>query len=130
MVKNIEGSGARVVRRARKTQLDRSLRRNQEDLDQNLNKVENRLFTQKRVVIATKVFVPEEVRRGVITPELEELERRVCGTSSKKPSDETGEVAMASSPTNQVARPTALAIGFLKLSEIARHVRIRYSLTA
>eukprot|EP00759_Apiculatamorpha_spiralis_P020699 PhF_6_TR26031/c0_g1_i1/m.36664 len=69
----------RPVRRARKSQLDRRVRRMQEDLDTNLMKVENRLFTQKRTVIATKVYIPDEIRKGVITPELKELEEKFYG---------------------------------------------------
>jgi len=146
--KNIEGSGSRVVRRARKSTLDRKIRRETEALEQNLNKVENRLFTQNRVVIATKVYIPEEVRRGVITFELAEVERRVCGKTSG-PTTEGGGLASSSSTkmnpgptteTNQGDRTkqdgekmkvrSQYAIGLLKLSDIARQLQYRFALVS
>ena len=68
-----------TVRRARKTKLHRKMKRSQDDLDENLGKVENRLFTKVRHAVETKVHIPPEVLRGIITPELRALEADLCG---------------------------------------------------
>ena len=107
---------APLVRRSRKTAQSRRLKKLDEDLESNLHKVENRLFVQGRNATNVKVFVPKEVRRGVITPDLHELARKYAPEALAKQEAQERKAKEVSKPTE--AKMPAKRIGFLRLRTI------------
>ena len=116
----------KIVRRARKSLVERRLRGLQKDLDSNLEKVELRAYQAGKAVRqrarqrAGTAFepIPLAVRRGELTPELYEVERRLFMEAGLVPPDPPvtlapplAELAKAAAAAAAGAAPTAAAAG-------------------
>ncbi|KNH08476.1 hypothetical protein XU18_1045 [Perkinsela sp. CCAP 1560/4] len=103
-----------VVRRGRKSTKSRRLKTLDEDLESNLQKVENKLFTKDKNKAHVKVRIPREVRRGIITPELYEIAREYAPELLATKTSESKRV--------EADRSTLKRFGFLRLSTIHKFI--------
>ena len=110
-----------IVRRSRKTQQSRRLKKLDEDLENNLQKVENRLFVADRTAANVKVHIPKEVRRGTITPDLYDLARKYAPQALE--AQQASQRSMQGTAGKPEARIPTKRIGFLRLVTIHKFIR-------